>query len=117
MNRGELKHFIEIWEEEESTQDDDIDELGERKINKILKAKVLAKKEFRGGGLLTGRPADTVLSKTTHKFTYVYNEYPDLTAERNWIKYNGIVYNVLYVLNEDDKNEFLQVFTEETEYR
>ena len=113
MNRGELNQLIEIWGKVET---EDIDELDEKVIEERKLKEVLAKKEFRGGGLLTGRPADTVLTQTTQKFTYVYNEFPQLIADKHWIKHNGVEYKVLYTLNEGDKNEFLQVFTSEANY-
>nr|DAS71220.1 MAG TPA: Putative head tail adaptor [Caudoviricetes sp.] len=110
MNRGELRHPIEIWENKitETTN-----RVGEEKEAPELVATVFAKLEFRGGGLLTGRAADSVLSKTTQKFTYAYNAYPDLLADKNWIEYRGKKYDILYILNEGERDEYLQVFTEE----
>ena len=113
MDRGKLKHQIEIYEMRES---DEINELGEKKEIPFLITSVLAHVEFRGGGLLTGRIADSVLSKTTHKFTYVYNNMPILIADKNWIQFKGKKYNILFTLNEGETDEFLQVFTEESEY-
>ena len=114
MNRGELKHYIEIWEKQET---DETDELGEKIIDDVQVASMLAKKEFKGGGLLVGRPADSVLTKTTHKFTYVYNEFPNLVADKHYILHNGIKYDILYTLNEGETDEFLQVFVSEREYK
>ena len=115
MNRGELNQFIEIWEK--VPKDNFIDELGEKQDDKKLVAAVFAKKEFRGGGLLTGRAADTVLTQTTHKFTYPYKEYPNLINDKNWIMHNGKKYEILYTLDENNKNEFLQVFCKEEVFR
>ena len=110
MNRGELNQLIEIWGKVETEEKDELDEnvVEERKLKEVL-----AKKEFRGGGLLSGRPADTVLSETTQKFTYVYDEFPTLISDKHFIVHNNIKYKVLYTLNEGDKNEYLQVFTAE----
>lgn len=113
MNRGKLKHLIDVWENQES---EEIDELGEKIVKPVLIGSVLACVEFRGGGLLTGRPADSVLTRTTHKFTYVYNNLPILINNKNWIEYKGKRYDILFTLNEGETDEFLQVFTEEQEY-
>ena len=113
MDRGKLKHLIDIYENRET---DETDELGEKIEKPFLIGSVLASVEFRGGGLLTGRVADSVLTKTTHKFTYVYNNLPFLMANKNWIEYKGKKYNILFTLNEGETDEFLQVFTEEQEY-
>lgn len=110
MNRGELRHPIEIWE---NTNSGKTNRLGEEPEKPEIVATVFAKIEFRGGGLLTGRAADSVLSKTTQKFTYAYNAYPNLLADKNWIEYKGKKYDILYILNEGERDEYLQVFTEE----
>ncbi len=114
MNRGELKHYIEIYEKQETEEKDELDE---KILDDVLVASVLAKKEFKGGGLLSGRPADSVLSKTTHKFTYVYNEFPNLVAKKHYILHRGTKYEILYTLNEGESDEFLQVFVSEQEYK
>lgn len=114
MNRGDLRHLIEIWGEvtpENATPN----AMGEILPVKTLLKKVFASLEFRGGGLLTGRPADSVLSQTTQKFTYPFKDYPVLIPDKNWIEYNGKKYNILYTLNEGVKDEYLQVFTNEKE--
>lgn len=113
MNRGEFRHLIEIWE---NVLTDETNKLNEQIEEAQCQAKVFAKLEFRGGGLLSGRPADSVLSQTTQKFTYVYNNYPNLLADKNWIVYRGKKYDILYTLNEGEKDEFLQVFTKERNY-
>ncbi len=112
MNRGKLRHLIEIYENKTTDEKNELDENIEKAV---CIGSVFASFEFRGGGLLTGRPADSVLSRTTHKFTYVYNNLPILLNDKNWIEYKGKKYNVLFTLNEDENNEFLQVFTEEQE--
>lgn len=84
---------------------------------KTLVKKVYAHLEFRGGGLLTGRPADSVLAQTTQKFTYPFKDYPNLVPDKNWIEYRGKKYNILYTLNEGERDEFLQVFTNEKDYK
>ena len=113
MKRGELNQLIEIWGR---TETEETDELGEKVIKYQKLKEVSAKKEFRGGGLLSGRPADTVLTQTTQKFTYVYNEFPRLIAGEHYIVHNGLKYKILYTLDEGGKNEFMQVFCKEENY-
>ena len=110
LNRGELRHQIEVWGQQDTQT---VDELDENVIEHVKIATVCAKKEFRGGGLLTGRIADTILTRTTHKFTYPYYDCPSIIADKNWIIENGKRYDILYVYDEDDKHELLQVFVEE----
>jgi len=47
--------------------------------------------------------------------TYPYWEYPKLIADKNWIEYDGKKYNILYVLDEGNTHEWLQVFTNEND--
>lgn len=82
MNRGEYRHFIEIWENKEA---EETNRMGDTPEKAVKVAGVFAKLEFRGGGLLTGRQADSVLAQTTQKFTYPYFDFPDLVPDKNWI--------------------------------
>lgn len=113
MNRGELRHAIEIWENKEA---DKKNRLGDTPEKPEKVADVFAKIEFKGGGLLSGRLADSVLAQTTQKFVIDFRSYPDLQPDKNWIMYRGKKFNILYVLNEDFKDEFLQIFTNEMDY-
>lgn len=113
MNRGEFKHLIAIYKNKLSETSN---RLGEKKEIPEKIKEVYAKVEFRGGGLLSGRLADSVLSQTTQKFTYPYLDFPDLKPDKNWIEYKGKKYNILYTLNEGETDEFLQVFTNEKDY-
>lgn len=114
MNRGECKHYIEIWENKESTKKN---RMGDTPEKPVKVGGVFAKLEFRGGGLLTGRAADSVLAQTTQKFTYPYWDFPNLVPDKNWIEYEGKKYNVLYTLDEGNKHEWLQVFTNEKDFK
>lgn len=113
MNRGEYRHFIEIWENKEA---EETNRMGDTPEKAVKVDGVFAKLEFRGGGLLTGRQADSVLAQTTQKFTYPYFDFPDLVPDKNWIEYDGKKYNVLYALDEGNRHETLQVFTNEKDY-
>lgn len=116
MNRGECRHLIEIWEEVSPDDSENTNRMGESLPEPKKVAEVYAKKEFRGGGLLTGRMADSVLTETTQKFTWPYYDYPNPIADKNWLVHNGKKYQILYTLDEGDKHEFLQVFTKEKDY-
>lgn len=61
MNIGELDSRIEIYRL--NTQ---LNSYGEEELLPVLLKKVWAKVEPRTGSLMTGRPAGTMLSKTTH---------------------------------------------------
>lgn len=61
------------------------------------------------GSLLTGRQADTTLEKTTHKIVLRYRN--DITSA-NWFVYDGVRYDILYVLNPYLNNERLECFCE-----
>ena len=122
MNRGECRHLIEIWEEIEPTAEYitahnlKSNPMGEYLPVPTKVGEVYAKLEFKGGGLLAGRMADSVLTETTQKFTWPYYDYPNPIADKNWIEYEGKKYKILYTLDEGNKHEFLQVFTKEKDY-
>ena len=114
MNRGDFRHYIEIWEETETNQ---TDELGETVLEYKKKISLFANVETRVGGLLSGRPADTVMTTVTHKITYPYNNFPDIRPEKHIIKYRGATFDVNYSLNDGFKDEVLQVFVTEKNVR
>lgn len=116
MNRGELRHYIEIWADSEP-ENGKKNRMGEVLTKPKRVAKTYAKLEFKGGGLLSGRQADSVLAQTTQKFTYPFKDYPNLIPDKNWIEYRGKKYDVLYTLNEGERDEYLQVFTRERGYK
>ncbi len=60
MNPGKLKHRIEIWHDQTEES-----EFYDEKPTPALLARVWANIESRTGSLLSGRPAGTMLSKTT----------------------------------------------------
>ena len=61
------------------------------------------------GSLLTGRPAETVLSRTTHKVTIRYR--PGITADM-WLEIGGEPYDILYILDPYLRHETLELFCE-----
>ena len=87
--------------------------LGEYDEVEVSKGHVFANIETRVGGLLTGRPADTVMTSVTHKITWDYNNFPVILPDKNIIKYDGHVFKVNYSLDDGFKHEELQVFVTE----
>ena len=61
------------------------------------------------GSLLTGRPAETVLSRTTHKVTIRYR--PGITADM-WLEIGGEPYDILHILDPYLRHETLELFCE-----
>ena len=88
-------------------------ELGEYDTDYILVKKLFADKEIRVGGLLSGRPADTVLTTCTHKFTWRMKSFKNVQPDKHRIKYGGKVFEVNYCLGDELTDEELQVFVTE----
>lgn len=109
-NRGKYKHYIEIFEIKKSNTKN---RLGEYDEIEESKGHVFANIETRVGGLLTGRPADTVMTTVTHKITWDYNNFPVILPDKNIIKYDGHTFKVNYSLDDGFKHEELQVFVTE----
>lgn len=61
------------------------------------------------GSLLSGRKADTTLTRTTHKIVLRYNK--NITSAQ-WFIYDGIRYNILYIMDPYLNNERLECFCE-----
>lgn len=61
------------------------------------------------GSLLTGRLADTQLSKTTHKVTVRFRR--DITPDM-WLVIDGQRYDILYILDPYLRHETLELFCE-----
>lgn len=61
------------------------------------------------GSLLTGRPAETQLSRTTHKVVIRYRKgvTPDM-----WLEIQGQRYEILYILDPYLRHETLEIFCE-----
>lgn len=94
---------LELQEEEEN-------EIGEIDSTFVPVKEMFARIESRIGSLLTGRQADTKVSKTTHKISYPILNFPQISAEKHRIKWNNKEYRIDYVLDDDDMDEEMQVF-------
>lgn len=101
-----LKNRLEVWAIETA-----------KEKNKLGQYPKQDKKQFevygailpQTGGLLNNRPADTVLTRTTHKIVCRYNK--NITSA-NWFVYNGTRYNILYILDPYMNNERLECYCE-----
>lgn len=61
------------------------------------------------GGLLSGRQAETTLTRTTHKIVIRYNE---KIKSSNWFVYNGVRYDILYIMDSYLNHERMEIFCE-----
>lgn len=61
------------------------------------------------GSLLSGRPAETQLSRTTHKVVIRYRR--GITADM-WLEIAGETYDILYILDPYLRHESLELFCE-----
>lgn len=101
-----LKNRLEVWAIETA-----------KEKNKLGQYPKQEKKQFevygailpQTGGLLNNRPADTVLTRTTHKIVCRYNK--NITSA-NWFIYDGVRYNILYILDPYLNHERMEVYCE-----
>ena len=107
INSGKYDKYIEILQDVESNE---ADELGGRSAVPTKVGDTFARKEDRVGSLLTGRAADTVVSTTTHKFSYPCLNFPDLTPRVHYIKYNNVRYDVDYIIDDESGSFEMQAF-------
>lgn len=61
------------------------------------------------GSLLSGRPGETQLARTTHKIVMRYR--PDITPDM-WVEAEGERYDILYVMDPYLKHVSLELFCE-----
>lgn len=101
-----LKNRLEIYRVETSNEKNRLGQYPkiERKIMDVYGA-ILP----QTGGLLNNRPADTLLTRVTHK---IVCRYTDKIKPSDFIKYNGIRYNIIYILDPYMNNERLEIYTE-----
>ena len=110
LNSGVFNRKIEIYEQQETDEEND---LGENDTAYVKIKELFARIETRIGGLLTSRPADTVLSTVTHKFSWRYSTMPVVLPNKHKIKYRDNWFNINYCLNDGFKDEVLEVFVTE----
>ena len=110
MNRGKYNKLIEIYEIKKG---ETVNRLGEKEEKEVFFFFFFACIETRVGGLLTGRPADTIMTSVTHKISWDYNNFPEIRPDKHVIKYRGHTFKVNYSIDDGFKNEELQVFVTE----
>lgn len=109
-NRGKYNRLIDIYEVRQSDVEN---RLGEKDEEAVKVDSFFACIETRVGGLLTGRPADTVMTSVTHKITWEYNNFPVILPDKHIIKYDGHTFKVNYSLDDGFEHKELQVFVTE----
>ena len=110
LNRGKYNKLIDIFEKQKTNV---TNALGEKVVEYVKVKSVFACIETRVGGLLSGRPADTVMTTVTHKISYPYKNYPVMLADKHRIEYRDQKFDVNYSLNEGFQDIELQVFVTE----
>lgn len=85
------------------------DELGQVPIVPEKQAELWCSVVPQTGGLLTGRPAETKVARTTHKVIVRWR--PGLTPEQ-WLVIRGQRYAILYILDPYLRRETLELFCE-----
>lgn len=85
------------------------DDLGQYPVEEQTVATVWAGVTPQTGSLLTGRAAETQLSRTTHKVIIRYRK--DVTPEM-WLEIEGQRYDILYILDPYLQHERLEIFCE-----
>lgn len=106
MNSGDFRHFVEVFEETESEEKN---ALGENQLKETKIGDFFAEFKNKTGNMLYGRSADSKLANTTHKITYRYDNFPNL-SEKHFLKIKGETFSIEYIDNLDNKNELMEVF-------
>ena len=116
-NPGRLNKKVQIWgkiKAIDSEGNQEIDVLNQEIDEPVCISTVWAEIVPKTGSMLSGRAADTVLSRTTHMIKIRYKaEYERLKASNNWLVYDGHRFNIDYILNPYFSNEFLEIFCNE----
>ena len=102
----ELNKRVEIYH---SVRSQTKDALGQYPIVDTLYTETYAAIIPQTGSLLSGRAADTTLSRTTHKIKLRYRG--DITPDM-WVVADGVRYDILYILDPNLDHERLELFCE-----
>lgn len=109
-NRGKYNRLITIYEMQKGEK---VNRLGERIEVETPVATFMACIETRVGGLLSGRPADTVMTSVTHKISWDFNNFPEILPDKHIIGFDKHRFDVNYSINDGFENVELQVFVTE----
>lgn len=107
MNTGKLNRKIRFFRHEDTGG---VTELGADQMSERVFYECWACIEPRTGSLLSGRTADTMLSKTTHKITIRYNPEIDYSC---WIMYAGRRFDIDYINDPHLDKRYLELFVQE----
>lgn len=101
-----LKNRVEVWGEVTSETKNRLGQYpkGEKKLFEVWAAIIP-----QTGSLLSGRQADTTLTRTTHKIVMRYNK--NITSAQ-WFIYDGVRYDILYIMDPYLNSERLECFCE-----
>lgn len=112
MNVGELDCRIKVYKEGTVTNS-----MGEEAPAQILLKEIWAKVEPRTGSLLTGRPAGTMLSKTTHVISVRVPALKDVTESCHIIHIdtNGMQhhFDIDYIPPVGRRQQFASIYVQE----
>lgn len=103
---GRLKRKIELWQ---NVQTEERNNIGQKIWNPEKIKDLWAEVKPQTGSLLSGRAAESTLSRTTHKITIRYDE--NVKSDM-WFQYNGERYDILYILDPFLTHECLEIFCE-----
>ncbi len=101
-----LKNRVQVWGEVTSETKNRLGQYPkeEKKLFEIYAAIIP-----QTGSLLSGRQADTTLTRTTHKIIMRYNK---KITRANWFIYDGVRYDILYIMDPYLNGERLECFCE-----
>lgn len=112
-NSGEYRHYCEVIEKQAG---EETDRSGQEKIEEIVVSGFFCDFVNKTGNMLYGRAGDSKLANTTHKITYRYMNFPDLTEE-HLLRINGQTYKIEYIDNLDNLNDKMEVFVKRENLR
>lgn len=112
-NSGEYRHYCEVIEKQETNQ---TDRSGQKIIKEVVIGDFFCDFENKTGNMLYGRAGDSKLAKTTHKISYRYMNFPELTEE-HLLRINGQTFKIEYIDNLDNMNDKMEVFVQRENLR
>lgn len=89
------------------------DDLGQYPVIEKEVAEVWCGVTPQTGSMISGRPTDTILTRTTHKVTIRYRD--DIGPEM-WLIIDETRYDILYIMDPYLRHEVLEIFCEVKDY-
>lgn len=103
---GRLNKKIEFWQ---NIQTEKRNEIGQKAWENQKVKRAWAEVKPQTGSLLSGRAAESTLSRTTHKITVRYDA---RIKEDMWVVADGRRYEILYILDPYLSGEVMEIFCE-----